>query len=136
MSDEAIEQEIQAKGKTAARVTPNDIEASIASEHYFSCWDGINGALAACNLTQRHADTDTANGQQPPVATTYEAASQVTICLMVMRNGHKIVGVNTGAVSAANFDAELARKLSRQNAIDQIWPLMGYELRSKLAAQA
>ncbi len=133
MNDSEIEQEIQAKGKTAPRITPADIEASIASEHYFSAWDGINGAMAAGNLTQRHADTDTANGQLPPASTPYEAATQVTICLIVMRNGHKIVGVNTGAVSATNFDAELARKLSRQNATDQIWPMLGYELRTQLA---
>ena len=29
MSDQAIEQEIQAKGKTAARVTPADLQANI-----------------------------------------------------------------------------------------------------------
>ena len=31
MNDQPIEQEIQAKGKTAPRVTPADIEANIAS---------------------------------------------------------------------------------------------------------
>lgn len=35
MSDREIEQEIQAKGLTAPRVTPADIEANIAREHYF-----------------------------------------------------------------------------------------------------
>ncbi len=38
-------------------------------------------------------------------------------------------------MSAANFDAELGRKLARQKAIDQIWPLMGYELRTKLMGE-
>ena len=41
-----IEQEIQAKGLTAPRVTSADIEAEIASEHYFTAWDGRLGALA------------------------------------------------------------------------------------------
>ena len=36
MNDQQIEQEIQAKGLTAPRVTPADIEASIAMEFYFS----------------------------------------------------------------------------------------------------
>lgn len=34
--DENIEKEIQAKGLTAPRVTPADIEANIVSEHYFT----------------------------------------------------------------------------------------------------
>ena len=38
--DSAIEQEIVAKGLTAPRVTPADIEANIASEHYFTAADG------------------------------------------------------------------------------------------------
>ena len=34
-----------------------------------------------------------------------------------------------------NFDAELGLKIARQNAVAKIWPLMGYELRSKLSRQ-
>ena len=45
-TDATIEQEIQAKGLTAPRVTPADIEANIASEHYFTAQDGRRGALA------------------------------------------------------------------------------------------
>lgn len=36
MSAQTIEQDIVAKGKTAPRVTPADIEANIVSEHYFT----------------------------------------------------------------------------------------------------
>ena len=38
--DMTIEQEIVAKGKTGQRVTREDIEAYIASEHYFTAEDG------------------------------------------------------------------------------------------------
>ncbi len=38
--DNAIEREIQAKGLTAPRITPEDIEANIASEHYFTAYEG------------------------------------------------------------------------------------------------
>ncbi|CAB4134980.1 Phage protein (N4 Gp49/phage Sf6 gene 66) family [uncultured Caudovirales phage] len=41
MSDQAIEQEIQAKGKTALRVTPADVEANIACEYYFTGAEAI-----------------------------------------------------------------------------------------------
>src|SRR5580765_298076 len=38
-----IEQEIQAKGLTAPRITPADIEANIAEERYFTATDGCLG---------------------------------------------------------------------------------------------
>ena len=44
MNDETIEQEIQAKGLTAPRVTPADVEENIASEYYFTGADGYLGA--------------------------------------------------------------------------------------------
>ena len=44
MKENTIEQEIQAKGLTAPRITPSDIEANIASEHYFTAYHGRAGA--------------------------------------------------------------------------------------------
>lgn len=38
MNDQAIEQEIKAKGLTAPRITPDDIAANISSEHYFTVY--------------------------------------------------------------------------------------------------
>ena len=38
--DDAIEQEIKAKGLTSPRVTPADIEANILYETYFTAADG------------------------------------------------------------------------------------------------
>jgi len=47
MSNDDIEKEIQAAGANVApRITPADIEANIASEHYFTARDGRRGALA------------------------------------------------------------------------------------------
>ncbi len=43
MNDQLIEQEIQAKGLTAPRITPADIEANIVSAHYFTAADGVAG---------------------------------------------------------------------------------------------
>ena len=44
-NDQTIEAQIQAKGKTAPRVTPADIEANIASEHYFTAGVGMAGII-------------------------------------------------------------------------------------------
>ena len=131
MNDKDIEKEIKAKGLTAPRVTPEDIEANITSEHYFTALHGVEGAMAALELHQRHADTDTLAQSAPRPA--YETLSRMTICVLILRNGFPVEGINNGPVSAANFDAALGRKMARQKAIDKIWPLMGYELRSKLA---
>ena len=46
-SEEAIEQEIQAKGLTAPRITPADIDASILYEEYFRV---ANTTCTICSL--------------------------------------------------------------------------------------
>ena len=128
-TDQAIEQEIQAKGKTAARITPADLQANIFSEHYFTAQHGVDGALNALQLHQRTADTDTANGQKEPVC----SLGLLTFCVLVLRNGFTVTG-ESACASPENFDAEIGRKIARENAVAKVWPLMGYELRSKLAA--
>ena len=40
--------------------------------------------------------------------------------------------LESACASHENFNAEIGRKIARQNAVQKIWPLMGYELRSKL----
>ena len=119
MNDQQIEQEIQAKGLTAPRVTPADIEANIASEHYFTA---EQGAFAAFNPPK-------GSDVVPP------ALSLLTFCVLVLRNGFTVTG-ESACASPENFDAELGRKIARQNAISKVWPLMGYALKERLAEQA
>ncbi len=126
MSENAIEQEIQAKGKTAARVTPADIEANIASEHYFTGFDGAAGA--AYNEASPDGVLRQFSFEAPP------ALSLLTFCVLVLRNGFTVIG-ESACASPENFDAEIGRKIARSNAVARIWPLMGYELRSKLTAR-
>ena len=127
MNDQAIEQEIQAKGLTAPRVTPADIEANIVSEHYFTARDGRRGAIADGTYVGR---------ERPQFGEADLAALDLlTFCVLVLRNGFTVTG-ESACASPENFDAELGRKIARQNAMQKIWPLMGYELRSQLAAEA
>ena len=112
-SDAGIERLLQAKGKAAARITPADIEANIASEHYFTAWDGASVQLDG-----------------PPNLPT--ALGLLTFCVLVLRNGFTVTG-ESACASPENFDADIGRKIARENAINKVWPLMGYELRSKLA---
>ena len=60
------------------------------------------------------------------------ALSLLTFCVLVLRNGFTVTG-ESACASPENFDAEVGRKIARQNAVQKIWPLMGYELRSQLA---
>ena len=118
--DQTIEQEIQAKGLTAPRVTPADIEAEIASEFYFTAADGVRGELLS-SLPELGVNF---GGDNP--------LSLLTFCVLVLRNGFTVTG-ESACASLANFNAEIGRKIARQNAVQKIWPLMGYELRSQLA---
>nr|WP_260566597.1 Gp49 family protein [Pseudomonas aeruginosa] len=61
-----------------------------------------------------------------------ETLGLLTFCVLVLKNGFTVTG-ESACASPANFDAEIGRKISRQNAVSKIWPLMGYELRSRLA---
>ena len=124
-SDTGIERLIQAKGKVAARVTPADIEANIDSEHYFTASEGRSGALANETYVGREKPT-LGDGDLLPL-------QLLAFCVLVLRNGFTVTG-ESACASPENFDAEVGRKIARQNAVSRIWPLMGYELRSKLAA--
>lgn len=97
MKDEvAIENEIQAKGLNAPRLTPDMIDDVIIGEDY-------------------HVFPGTT----------------VTVCCLKLRNGFNTTGISASA-SPENFDAEIGRKIARNNAREKIWPLEGYLLRQAL----
>lgn len=58
----------------------------------------------------------------------------LTVCALTLKNGFHVTG-ESAAASPANFDQEIGRKISRDNARSKIWALEGYLLRSKLAGQ-
>lgn len=100
---------------------PADIEANIASEHYFTAAQGVQG--------ETHQRGDFHCGSLE----TGKALSLLTFCVLVLRNGFTVTG-ESACASPENFDAELGRKIARKNAIDKVWPLMGYALKERLAA--
>lgn len=120
MSDKDIESEIQAKGLTAPRVTSKHIEYVIKSEHYFTAGDGIRG---------EGGDTRTMTGMG-----NHESLELLTFCVIVLRNGFTVTG-ESACASPENFDAEIGRKIARQNAVNKIWLLEGYLLKQKISEQ-
>jgi hypothetical protein len=51
-----------------------------------------------------------------------------------LQNGFTVTG-ESACASPENFDAEIGRKVARQNAVQKIWPLMGYALKQQLHEQ-
>lgn len=121
-TDQAIEQEIQAKGLTAPRVTPADIAAAIKSEHYFTAAEGALGAY------RMHNDVHQVNAPS-------ESLALLTFCVLVLHNGFTVTG-ESACASPENFDEAVGRKIAHANAINKIWPLLGYQLRERLHVEA
>ena len=108
-TDTQIEADIQAKGLTAPRVTPTDIEAEIAGEYYFT------------------AASATRDCPQLP------SLALLTFCVLVLRNGFTVTG-ESACANPENFNAEIGQKIARTNATNKIWPLLGFRLRDQLSA--
>jgi len=107
--DAGIEAEIIAKGLTAPRVTPADLNDNIAGVHCFTAGE--------------------ATGKPDDVA-----LSLLTFCVIIMRNGFTVTG-ESACASPENFDAEIGKKIAFENAKQKMWPLMGYALKQRLASK-
>jgi len=100
MNEKAIEQEIQAKGLTAPRVTFAELQANIAHTEIVKHVSPSGQILRWAVLT--------------------------TI------NGFAVTGRPSASASSANDNAEIGEKIAVENANQELWPLMGYELKSRL----
>lgn len=96
--EQAIEAEIQDKGLTAKRITPDMLDAEIVREQ-FHVFEG----------------------------------SCLTVCCLTLKNGFTVTG-ESACASPENFNAEIGQKVSKANARDKIWPLLGFRLRDELAS--
>ena len=113
-----LEEEIVTKGLTAPRITPADVEANIVGEYYFTAAQGVQAAFGEqdelTRLTGAHGEL-----------------KLLTFCVLVLKNRFTVTG-ESACASPENFDAELGRKIARSNAIDKLWPLLGYALKQRL----
>jgi hypothetical protein len=100
----------------APRVTLADIEAAIAARYDTTADRAVAGL------------TSTTIAESAPRANLW----LLSICILVMKNGFVVVGTSAPA-SPDNFNAELGRNLAYEHAVRQLWPLMGFALRDKLA---
>jgi hypothetical protein len=128
--DQAIESAIVAAGANVSpRIKPADIARSIVSEHYFTAADGVVGVLATLD----------AEDKRPGDLVTVAIAADVpdplellTFCVLVLRNGFTVTG-ESACASPENYNKAIGERIARENAVAKIWPLMGYELRTRIA---
>lgn len=111
-SDSEIEKEIQAKGLTAPRVTPQMIEAATVAEYTFTAWNAISEYCPRM-----------------------DELKLLTICVLVLKNGFTVTG-ESACASPENFDAALGNKIARQKAKDKVWMLEGYALKERLRKES
>lgn len=97
----------------APRVALADIEAAISEEYSFTAGRAVNAL------------------QMPRPASLPDPLDILTVCILVMKNGFVVIGKSAPA-SPDNFNAALGAKFAREDAIRQLWPLMGFALRDKL----
>lgn len=109
----AASEELSARGATAPRVSLADMNAAIASEHYVTLGEVFLGS-------------------EPHPA---HPLDLMTLCAITLQNGFVVLGKSAPA-SPENFDAEKGRTFSREDAIRQLWPLMGFALRDRLHREA
>ena len=115
---DALEREIQAAGADKApRVTPAALKDEIVSEHYFTAADGARMSP---------------DGNWPIHKLNTGSLGLLTFCALVLRNGFTVYGASACA-SPENFNAEIGRRIARENAEREIWPLLGFRLRDELA---
>jgi hypothetical protein len=87
----------------------------------------IEGAgLTAPRLTPEHIESVIVDEKY-----IHDQGSTLTICVLFLRNGFKIVG-KSAVVSFENYRPEIGEAIARKDAANQIWVLEGYLLRERL----
>lgn len=108
----------------APRVTLEQIRAAVKYCHEFTAGEAID-AMAL---------RDGGVAGSPPGQLYANAPEHLlSICILVLHNGFTVVGKSAPA-SPENFNAKLGHEFAYEDAIRQLWPLMGFALRDKLAA--
>ena len=123
--DQATELAIKAAGADLApRVTLDDIRDNIVSEHYFTAWEGAQLAYWSDSDPEDPKSEDGAPKKDGPL-------SLLTFCVLVLKNGFTVTG-ESACASPENFNAEIGKRIARENAVAKVWPLMGYALKQSL----
>lgn len=100
------------RGAVAPRVTLKSMEDKIVAKHF------VNAGSAVV--------------MTGPVHDAHQSLGLLTLCFLVMANGFTVVG-KSACASPENYDKVKGETFAYEDAIDQLWALEGYQLRSQLA---
>lgn len=103
----------------APRVSLEDVKRQIVHEYCFTAADGVRSAGKVTGKMMGRA----------------ASLELLTFCVLVLRNGFTVTG-QSACADARNYDQDLGERIAREDAVKKIWPLLGYELRSKLSTGA
>lgn len=108
------------------KVTLEQIESLIRSEYYYTAKDGRDGFAVS--------DTVLVMQGEGYLAEDIVELGLITHCTLILKNGFKVTGYSA-CVDPNNFNVEIGRKIARDAAIQKVCPLLGYELKTKLAGE-
>lgn len=111
----------------APRVKLEDIEAAIDRR-----FDILPNNLATAAHIAVDGYDKMSLAEKAQVITALNKLRVFSLCILVMKNGFIVVGKSAPA-SPENFNPELGKKFAYEDAIRQLWPLMGFSLRDRLA---
>jgi len=100
----------------ARRVTLKDVEGAVLFEYYFTAADGARGAR-------------TITGKMQGKAANLE---MLTFCTLVLKNGFTVTG-QSACADPSNYQKDIGDRIARSDAVNKIWPLLGYELKTELS---
>lgn len=99
-----------AAGRTAPRVSLQDIQDAVSAVLFKTGEELAPSAWSGKEL---------------------DAVRGLTVAIVVLANGWTVIG-KSAPVSLENFDADLGQKLAYEDAVNQVWPLMGFALKQQL----
>lgn len=114
MGTKELQAEIDEKASHAPRVTPAEIEAEIASEHYFTAREGLLGMLAADGVPA--SPYERANAAP-------SALGLLTFCVLVLKSGGVCFGYSLFdhiAGMPRSDQQQSLREEARRDAIEQV----------------
>jgi len=122
LDQEILDLDMELAASPGPRITPEQVEAAIFSTYYFTAAQGVLGKLL-----------DDGNDEDEVCAAieAEPALELLTFCVLVLNNGFTVTG-QSACAAPENFDADIGREIARRDAVAQIWPLLGYELRTAL----
>lgn len=122
-AEKQLEARLQAKGLTAPRVLPEDLDNEIASVHYFTALQGAR--MEGRDYMDKIGQVCEPSPRKPELGL-------LTFCVLVLKNGFMEHG-SSACASAENFDENVGRTIAFKNAREKLWSHLGFRLRDQLS---